>query len=390
MLDEIFLLLVAVVCARLVQNHRLSRRAAHENMVRVLGLMTADGQRFFDAIHSSRNSFLFRDHFRMDVAAFDALFELCQPFIVDTVRNQREVLAVALHWIGAASTCRMQEVLFDLTFSTIHKYRIRGIRAILRAINSSMEIPKQVPSFFWLKHPYYHQALGAIDGTHFQVVVSTEDTARFRNHKGFVTTNVLLFCNWSMKICFAYAGAEGSAHDATVLRWSSLLDQLPEHFYVLGDAGYGLSKQVLTPFRGVRYHLKEWATSDAGRPRSPKELFNLRHAKARNVIERTIGVLERRFKVLHTCMGNEMKTIKSVIYACVLTHNFIREYDASDLGSDLASSRRDTRSHRAVNETFDPIPYDFDTYDNWRSWMAGTMKMKLSCWSPVHVTLACY
>ncbi|KAF4046588.1 hypothetical protein GN244_ATG00978 [Phytophthora infestans] len=87
MLDEIFMLLVAAVCARLVQNHRLSRRAAHENMVRVLGLMTADGQRFFDAIHPSRNIFLFRDHFRMDVAAFDALFELCQPFIVDTVRN---------------------------------------------------------------------------------------------------------------------------------------------------------------------------------------------------------------------------------------------------------------------------------------------------------------
>ncbi|KAF4146427.1 DDE superfamily endonuclease [Phytophthora infestans] len=144
-------------------------------------------------------------------------------------------------------------------------------------------------------------------------------------------------------------------------------------FYALGDAGYGLSKQVLTPFRGVRYHLKEWATSDAGRPRNPKELFNLRHAKARNVIERTIGVLKRRFKVLRPCMDYEMKTIKSVIYACVLTHNFIREYDASDLGSDLASSRRDTRRHRAVNETFDPIPYDFDTSDNWRSWMAGTM-----------------
>ncbi|EEY60169.1 uncharacterized protein PITG_12493 [Phytophthora infestans T30-4] len=78
-------------------------------MVRVLGLMTADGQRLFDAIHSSRNFFLFRDHFRMDVAAFDALFEICQPFIVDTVRNQREVLAVALHWIRTASTCRMQE-----------------------------------------------------------------------------------------------------------------------------------------------------------------------------------------------------------------------------------------------------------------------------------------
>ncbi|OWZ01090.1 polyprotein [Phytophthora megakarya] len=62
-----------------------------------------------------------------------------------------------------------------------------------------------------------------------------------------------------MRVCFAYAGAEGSAHDATVLQLSSLLHQLPEHYYVLVDAGYGLSEQALTPFRRVRYHLKEWA-----------------------------------------------------------------------------------------------------------------------------------
>ncbi|OWY98469.1 Nuclease HARBI1 [Phytophthora megakarya] len=356
-----------------MQSRRSSRNAAHENIVRVLGLTTANGQRFFDAIHASQNRFLFRDNFRMDVAAFDALFELCQPFIVDTVRSQREVLAVALNWIGTAATCRSQEVLFDLTYSTVHKYRIRSVRAILLALNSSMKIPTQIPPFFLYKHPYFHQALGAIDGTHFQVIVGVEDTDRFRNHKGFVTTNVLVFCDWSLRVCFACAGAEGSAHDATVLRWSSLLHQLPEHYYVLGDAGYGLSEQVLTPCRGERYHLKEWAKNDVGRPRDPKVLFNLQHAKARNVVERTIGVLKCRFKVLRTCMDYEMMTIKSVIYACVLTHNFIGEYDASDLGADLATSRQDARRDRAVNASFDSIPFDFQTSNDWRSWIAEAM-----------------
>ncbi|OWZ01091.1 hypothetical protein PHMEG_00027596 [Phytophthora megakarya] len=96
----------------------------------------------------------------MDVAAFDALFELCQPFIVDTVRSQRELLAVALNWIGTAATCRSQEALFDLTYSTVRKYRVRGVRAILLALNSSMKIPTQIPPFCLCKHPYFHQALG--------------------------------------------------------------------------------------------------------------------------------------------------------------------------------------------------------------------------------------
>ncbi|OWZ13801.1 hypothetical protein PHMEG_00012819 [Phytophthora megakarya] len=150
-----------------MQSRRSSWDAAHENIVRVRGLTTTEGQRFFDAIHASQNIFLFRDNFRMDVAAFDASFELCQPFIVDTVRYQREVLDVPLNWIGAAAACRSQEVLFDLTYSTMHKYRIRSVPAILLALNSLMKILTQIPLVFLCKHPYFHQALGAIDGTHF-------------------------------------------------------------------------------------------------------------------------------------------------------------------------------------------------------------------------------
>eukprot|EP00644_Phytophthora_capsici_P018498 jgi/Phyca11/130751/e_gw1.97.108.1 len=85
------------------------RRLEHEKTVRLLGLSTADGLRFFEAIHASNNRRLFRDHFRMDVTAFDELFKRCRPYIRDTVRNQQEVLAVAFHWIGNAEFCRSQE-----------------------------------------------------------------------------------------------------------------------------------------------------------------------------------------------------------------------------------------------------------------------------------------
>jgi len=47
--------------------------------------------------------------------------------------------------------------------------------------------------------------------------------------------------------------------------------------------------RYLTPYRGVRYHLKEWAKGNL-KPQNKEELFNLRYSKLRNVIERIFGV----------------------------------------------------------------------------------------------------
>ena len=67
----------------------------------------------------------------------------------------------------------------------------------------------------------------------------------------------------------------------------------------MGDAGYTNGPGFLTPFRSTRYHLKEWAAS-AQRPKKAEELYNLRHARARNVVERTFGLWKKRFAILRT------------------------------------------------------------------------------------------
>ncbi|POM74228.1 Hypothetical protein PHPALM_8852 [Phytophthora palmivora] len=72
---EFLLLLVSIACLPLLYSRGSSRKAAHKKAVRKLGLVTNDGERFFEAIHKSGNRFLFRDHFRMNAEAFDALFD---------------------------------------------------------------------------------------------------------------------------------------------------------------------------------------------------------------------------------------------------------------------------------------------------------------------------
>lgn len=88
------------------------------------------------------------------------------------------------------------------------------------------------------------------------------------------------------------------------------------------DAGYTNGPGFLAPYRGTRYHLNEWRGNT---PRNYKELFNLRHSSARNAIERTFGLLKKRWAILRTASFYDLKTQVRIINACCILHNFVRE-----------------------------------------------------------------
>ncbi|KAL2318528.1 hypothetical protein Fmac_032404 [Flemingia macrophylla] len=101
-----------------------------------------------------------------------------------------------------------------------------------------------------------------------------------------------------MKFTYVLGRWEETASDSRILKDAlSRQDPLiiPQGKYYLGDAGFMLKSQILTPYRGVRYHLKEYSRRG---PQNPRELFNHRHSSLRNVIERTFGVLKKRFPII--------------------------------------------------------------------------------------------
>ena len=97
--------------------------------------------------------------------------------------------------------------------------------------------------------------------------------------------------------------------------------------YFLVDAGYTNGPGFLAPYRGTRYHLNEWIGNT---PQSYKELFNLRHASARNAIERSFGILKKRWSILRTPSFFDIKTQIRIINACFVLHNFIRDEQQTD------------------------------------------------------------
>lgn len=118
---------------------------------------------------------------------------------------------------------------------------------------------------------------------------------------------------------------EVSAHDDTVLRRSTEKGLLiPPTHYCLGDGGYSKEhRMVLVSYQRTRYHLREIADARR-RPSTKEELFNLRHTRLRNIIERLIGIMKKRWQILREGpeMGFDIVTQGLFVYALGAVHNF--------------------------------------------------------------------
>lgn len=193
---------------------------------------------------------------------------------------------------------------------------------------------------------HFIDCIGALDGCHIPMLVSEEKQKTYRNRfadpgsitsandrKGFISTNVLGVVNLDGRFMYVFPGWEGAAADSRVLDSALQGDfAIPRGKYYLGDAGaliydcsdigYALSTQILTPFRGVRYHLKEWSQSGE-QPENYKELFNLRHSTLRNVIERRFGAWKRQFRILAGGSEYPAEIQIKIITATAILSNYI-------------------------------------------------------------------
>uniref|UniRef100_A0A803N0B5 Myb/SANT-like domain-containing protein n=1 Tax=Chenopodium quinoa TaxID=63459 RepID=A0A803N0B5_CHEQI len=130
----------------------------------------------------------------------------------------------------------------------------------------------------------FKSCLGALDGTYINVRVTSQERGKYRTRKGTIAMNVLGACAPNMEFIYVLPGWEGSAHDVRVLlnalsRPNGL--RVPRGNYYLVDASYTNCDGFLAPYRGKRYHLKEWTDKQ---PESAEEYFNMKHARARNVL----------------------------------------------------------------------------------------------------------
>jgi hypothetical protein len=156
----------------------------------------------------------------------------------------------------------------------------------------------------------------------------------------------------------------------------------------LADAGYSLTGNFLTPFRGVRYHLKEWSLGQ-NRPQNKEELFNLRHSSLRNVIERIFGVLKKRFPILTSMPPYSIEMQRDIIYCCFFLHNFIRahqhycdSFDSENINcfadSDVEMSAQATKENVVNGDSnFGKLLRERIATDMWESYQGNLLQRRL-------------
>ncbi|XLR43491.1 hypothetical protein S83_028151 [Arachis hypogaea] len=247
-----------------------------------------------------------RDVIHMGLEAFR---QLCQKLrgtgrVKDSTRSTvEEQVAKFLYIIGHNMKTRTMSFFFHRSGETISRHFHNVLHAILSLEGdffkqpSGEEVPYEIlnNSRFY---PFFKDCIGAINGTHSRVKVPRVDAPRFRGRKDHPTQNVLAACGFDMKFTYVLSGWEGTASDSRILKDALNREyplRIPEGKFYLGDAGFMLKPGILTPYRGVRYHLKEYSLRET---QNPKELFNHRHSSLRNVIERCFRVLKKRFPII--------------------------------------------------------------------------------------------
>ncbi|RYR14429.1 hypothetical protein Ahy_B04g070984 [Arachis hypogaea] len=192
-----------------------------------------------------------------------------------------ETLAIFLFVLGGGNSNKSTKERFQHSGETISRKFEEVLQAVCKMAIDIIQPKdrdfKEVPTKlrnddrYW---PHFKNAIGAIDGTHVPVIVSTEDQIRFIGRKGIPTQNVMVACNFDMEFIFAFAGWEVIAHDTSK--------------YYLVDAGYLEKKGYLGPYKGATYHLPEFRRVNG--PSGYYEIYNYAHSSLRSVIERTFGM----------------------------------------------------------------------------------------------------
>lgn len=153
--------------------------------------------------------------------------------------------------------------------------------------------------------------IGCVDGTHIAIKSPGGPNAElYRCRKNFFSINVMGVCDPNLKFTNLVVNWPGSAHDSRIFSESRLISRLETGMYrgfLLGDNGYACRSFILTPLLA---------------PRTDKERrYNASHIRTRNLIERTFGILKRRFAVLSIPVRTKLANTKNIIVACAVLHN---------------------------------------------------------------------
>ncbi|CAH1981900.1 unnamed protein product [Acanthoscelides obtectus] len=249
-----------------------------------------------------------------------------------------QMLAVTLRYL--ASGCSFTDLYYSyrLRISTISKI-VREVCDILWSCLVEECIPKLTKERFesvaagFEKRANFFHCIGAVDGKHIRIVKPEFSGSLYYNYKSYFSVVLMAVADSNYRFIYVDVGAYGSECDSSIFKESSLWKSIQKKslelpsakplpgseapnvpYFLIGDESFGLNINLLRPFGGKELSQK-------------KRIFNYRLSRARRYVECSFGILTNKWRILHRSLNVNTDFAVSIVKACVVLHNFVRERD---------------------------------------------------------------
>jgi hypothetical protein len=290
--------------------------------------------------HYDRNKF--KNLLRMSPETFHAMEEKLRPHIEKQrtfFRNPLEAglkLAVTLRHMASGNDYASLEYTFRVPANTISVFVPEVCRAIVNCyckdvlqLPSTPEEWKKIAKDFETKWNLPH-CLGAIDGKHVAIKNPPNAGSLYYNYKHFFSIVLMAVVDANYKFLYINVGATGAGSDGGVFKETQFCKLLEEDKLGLPPPEEFTGASDKMPFYFVgdeAFPLRSWLMKPVPRKNLTTEerIYNYRISRARRVVENAFGLLSNRFRCLLTTMGQRPETVTTIVMACCIVHNILRE-----------------------------------------------------------------
>lgn len=288
---------------------------------------------------------LFIKTYRMSYASFLKLVSILEPHLHFVKGNSRVnnhvfpemMVALTLRYLAGGSILDLINV-YGLNRAWAYRVRDKVIGAILTCKELQIRFPiedteedhaerNKIRIGFMSKsdQSIFHQCHGALDGM-LQPCKCPSKKDSNGNQDGYWSghyctygLNCQALCDAHLRFTFFSVAAPGGCHDAEAIKktkFQAIIDSLGEMHYIVSDAAYPLTNEMLIPFSGPQRDTRE------------NDVFNFYLSQIRIRIEMSFGRLVGKWCVLRSpLLQNSVLGASKVILACAFLHNFVINHD---------------------------------------------------------------
>ena len=156
--------------------------------------------------------------------------------------------------------------------------------------------------------------VAAIDGTQVPIQAPWENPEQYKNYNKYHSITAMLVVNHRGTLTYVSSRWLGSLHDSRVLKESFLQDVLDRNllgeYYLIGDAGYHLQANLLTPY------------SRSQKLSESEIYYNEYLSKTHVKVECVIGMMKKKFACLTVAQHYQPDTVCNIIKACCFLWNY--------------------------------------------------------------------